>query len=60
MINQTKSQLFPDPFDEPKRYWHMIKNCPVSKEWQKRKQLKAVGLDFDVEPKLAELRRMAV
>lgn len=50
MITQTKSQLFPDPFDEPKSYWHMIKNCPVSKEWQKRKQLKAVGLDFDIEP----------
>lgn len=38
MITQTKSDLFPDPFDEPKRYW------------QKRKQLKAVGLDFDIEP----------
>lgn len=50
MITQTKSQLFPDPFDEPKRYWHMIMNCPVTKEWQKRKQLKAVGLDFDIEP----------
>lgn len=60
MITQTKSQLFPDPFDEPKRYWHMIMNCPVTKEWQKRKQLKAVGLDFEVEPELAELRRMAV
>lgn len=22
----------------------------VTKEWQKRKQLKAVGLDFDIEP----------
>ena len=60
MITQTKSQLFPDPFDERRRYWQMIMNCPVTKEWQKRKQLKAVGLDFDIEPELAELRRMAV
>ena len=50
MITQAKRDLFPDPFDEPSRYWHMIMNCPVSKEWQKRKQLKAVGLDFDIEP----------
>lgn len=41
---------WPDPFDEPRRYWQMIMNCPVTKEWQKRKQLKAVGLDFDIEP----------
>lgn len=59
MITQTKSDLFPDPFDEPNRYWHMIMNCPVSKEREKRKQLRAVGLDFDIEPELAELRRMS-
>lgn len=59
MITQTKSQLFPDPFDEPNRYWRMIVNCPVTKEREKRKQLRAVGLDFDLEPELAELRRLS-
>ena len=56
----SKLDTWADPFDEPNRYWHMVMNCPVTKEWQKRKQLRAVGLDFDVEPELAELRRMAV
>ena len=60
MITQTKCELFPDPFDEPRRYWRMIVNCPVTKEWQKRRQLKAVGLDFDIDPGLVELRRVAV
>lgn len=50
MIKQSNSDLFPDPFDEPSRYWQVIKNCPVTKDYEKRKQLKAVGLDFDVEP----------
>lgn len=31
----------------------------VTKEWQKRKQLRAVGLDFEIEPELEELRRMS-
>lgn len=73
MITQTKRELFPDPFDEPNRYWRMIMNCPIAKEWEKRKRLRLVGLNFDVEPvelgseadkeitaKLAELRRVAV
>lgn len=46
----SKLDTWADPFDEPNRYWHMIKSCPVTKEWQKRKQLRVVGLDFDVEP----------
>lgn len=63
---------WPDPFNEPHRYWLMIVNCPVTKEREKRQQLRAVGLNFDVEPvqagsetdkqitaKLAELRRMS-
>ena len=55
----SKSNNWPDPFDEPSRYWHMIVNCPVTKEREKRKQLRAVGLDFDIEPELAELRRVS-
>lgn len=31
----------------------------VTKKHEKRKQLRAVGLDFEIEPKLAELRRMS-
>lgn len=50
MITQTKRDLFPDPFDEPRRYWQMIMNCPVTKEYKKRQQLRAVGLDFDIPP----------
>lgn len=46
--------VWADPFDEPLAYWHMVKNCPVTKEHDKRKQLKAVGLDFDIEPKAKE------
>lgn len=45
------SNLFPDPFDEPHRYWLLIKNCPVTPEHEKRQVLRAVGLDFDKEPK---------
>lgn len=69
MITQTKRDLFPDPFDEPSRYWHMIMNCPIAKEWEKRKRLILVGLNFDIEPvevdkkiseQLAQLRRVAV
>ena len=30
----------------------------VTKKHEKRKQLKAVGLDFEIEPELAELRRL--
>lgn len=41
---------WPDPFDEPHRYWLMIMNCPATKEYKKRQQLRAVGLDFDIEP----------
>lgn len=32
----------------------------VTKKHEKRKRLKAVGLDFDIEPELEKLRRMAV
>lgn len=44
--------LFPDPFDEPLEYWHMIMNCIVTPEWKKRQQLQTVGLDYDNPPEV--------
>lgn len=50
MICYPDKNPFPDPFDEPNEYWHMIKDCNTTSEEKKRKQLESVGLHYDWEP----------
>ena len=42
---------YPDPFEHPNAYWHLTHNDWRLTERQKRQMLKAVGMDYDKEPK---------
>ena len=42
---------YPDPFNHPNAYWHLTHNDWRLTERQKRQMLKAVGMDYDKEPK---------
>jgi hypothetical protein len=42
---------YPDPFLHPNAYWHLTHNDRRLTERQKRQMLKAVGMDYDTEPK---------
>ena len=46
-----RNPLFSDPFDEPLRYWLMIKSSILLSEREKKQYLKAVNLDYDNPPK---------
>ena len=42
---------YPDPFIHPNAYWHLTHDDNRLTERQKRQMLKAVGMDYDKEPK---------
>ena len=42
---------YPDPFNHPNAYWHLTHKDSRLTERQKRQMLKAVGMDYDKEPK---------
>ena len=42
---------YPDPFEHPNAYWHLTHKDSRLTEHQKRQMLKAVGMDYDTEPK---------
>ena len=42
---------YPDPFIHPNAYWHLTHDDNRLTERQKRQMLKAVGMDYDREPK---------
>ena len=42
---------YPDPFEHPNAYWHLTHDDNQLTERQKRQMLKAVGMDYDKEPK---------
>ena len=42
---------YPDPFEHPNAYWHLTHNAWRLTERQKQQMLKAVGMDYDTEPK---------
>ena len=42
---------YPDPFEHPNAYWQLTHDDNRLTERQKRQMLKAVGMDYDTEPK---------
>ena len=42
---------YPDPFEHPNAYWQLTLDDSRLTERQKRQMLKAVGMDYDKEPK---------
>ena len=42
---------YPDPFIHPNDYWQLTHDDNRLTERQKRQMLKAVGMDYDKEPK---------
>ena len=42
---------YPDPFEHPNAYWQLTHDDKTLTERQKRQMLKAVGMDYDKEPK---------
>ena len=42
---------YPDPFIHPNAYWQLTHDDKTLTERQKRQMLKAVGMDYDTEPK---------
>ena len=42
---------YPDPFIHPNAYWQLTHDDNRLTERQKRQMLKAVGMDYDTEPK---------
>ena len=42
---------YPDPFEHPNAYWQLTHDDNRLTERQKRQMLKAVGMDYDKEPK---------
>mgnify|MGYP006880149727 FL=1 len=42
---------YPDPFLHPNAYWQLTHDDNRLTERQKRQMLKAVGMDYDTEPK---------
>ena len=42
---------YPDPFEHPNAYWQLTHDDKTLTERQKRQMLKAVGMDYDTEPK---------
>ena len=42
---------YPDPFIHPNAYWQLTHDDSRLTERQKRQMLKAVGMDYDTEPK---------
>ena len=42
---------YPDPFIHPNAYWQLTHDDNRLTERQKRQMLKAVGMDYDKEPK---------
>ena len=42
---------YPDPFNHPNAYWQLTHDDCRLTERQKRQMLKAVGMDYDTEPK---------
>ena len=42
---------YPDPFEHPNAYWQLTHDDKTLNERQKRQVLKAVGMDYNTEPK---------
>ena len=42
---------YPDPFIHPSAYWQLTHDDKTLTERQKQQMLKAVGMDYDQEPK---------
>ena len=42
---------YPDPFIHPNAYWQLTHDDNQLTERQKRQMLKAVGMDYNTEPK---------
>ena len=42
---------YPDPFEHPNAYWQLTNDDKTLTERQKRQMLKAVGMNYDKEPK---------
>ena len=47
---------YPDPFEHPNAYWQLTHDDNRLTERQKRQMLKAVGMDYDKEPKKTKTR----